>query len=111
MDVDLMRLAVVSSDGENVDLHLGRGKSVYVYDYGDELNFVEKRDIEIADDAKHQGGKVIKTCSDCDVLICVQYGFKSKIKAEDAGIKFVMDEGSIDEVLKRYINHVNFMKN
>ena len=106
-----MRLAVVSRDGENVDLHLGRGKSVYVYDYGDELEFVERRDIEIADDAKHQGGKVIKTCSDCDVLICVQYGFKSKIKAEDAGIKLVMDEGPIDDVLKRYIDHVNFMKN
>lgn len=106
-----MRLAVVSSDGENVDLHLGRGKSVYVYDYGDELEFVERRDVEIADDAKHQGGKVIKTCSDCDVLICVQYGFKSKIKAEDAGIKLVMDEGPIDDVLKRYIDHVNFMKN
>ena len=53
-----MRLAVVSSDGENVDLHLGRGKSVFIYDYDDELNFVEQRDIEIADDAKHQGGKV-----------------------------------------------------
>ena len=76
-----MRLAVVSSDGKNVDLHLGRGKSVYVYDYEDELSFVEKRDIEIAEDSKHQGGKVIKACSDCDVLIAVQYGFKSKIKA------------------------------
>ena len=106
-----MRLAVVSSDGENVDLHLGRGKSVFIYDYDGELNFVEQRDIEIADDAKHQGGKVIKTSSDCDVLIAVQYGFKSKIKAEDAGIKLVMDEGPIDDVLKRYIDHVEFMKN
>ena len=104
-----MRLAVVSSDGENVDLHLGRGKSVFVYDYGDELNFVERRDVEIAEDAKHQGGKVIKMCEDCDVLIAVQYGFKSKIKADDAGIKLVMDEGPIDEVLERYIDHVNFM--
>ena len=59
-----MRLAVVSSDGENVDLHLGRGKSVFIYDYEDELAFVERRDIEIAKDAKHQGGKVIKICSD-----------------------------------------------
>jgi predicted Fe-Mo cluster-binding NifX family protein len=105
-----MRLAVVSSDGENVDLHLGRGKSVYVYDYDGELTLVEKREVEIADDAKHQGGKVIKTCSDCDVLIAVQYGFKSKIKAEDAGIKLVMDEGPIDDVLERYINHVEFMR-
>ena len=106
-----MRLAVVSSDGENVDLHLGRGKSVYVYDWDDEVNFVERRDIEIAEDAKHQGGKVISACGDCDVLISAKYGFKSKIKAEDAGIKLVEDEGPIDEVLKRYIGHVNFMKN
>lgn len=105
-----MRLAVVSSDGENVDLHLGKGKSVFVYDYGDELNFVERRDVEISEDAKHQGGKVIKICDDCDVLIAVQYGFKSKIRADDAGIKLVMDEGSIDDVLQRYIDHVNFMK-
>lgn len=105
-----MRLAVVSSDGENVDLHLGRGKSVFVYDYEDELDFVERRDVEISEDAKHQGGKVIKMCDDCDVLIAVQYGFKSKIKADDVGIKLVMDEGPIDDVLQRYIDHVNFMK-
>ena len=106
-----MRLAVVSSDGENVDLHLGKGKSVYVYDYNEELEFVEMRAVEIAEDSKHQGGKVIKACEDCDVLISVQYGFKSKVKADDAGIKLVMDEGPIDEVLQRYIDHVNFMKN
>ncbi len=106
-----MRLAVVSSDGKNVDLHLGKGKSVYIYDWDEELNFVEKRSVEIADDEKHQGSKVLKACDDCDVLIAVQYGFKSKIKADDAGIKLVMDEGPIDEVLQRYIDHVNFMKN
>ena len=106
-----MRIAVVSSDGVNVDLHLGKGKSIYVYEYGDEIQLVDERAVEIAEDSKHQGGKVIKACSDCDVLIAVEYGFKSKIKAENAGIKLVRDEGPIDEVLKRYINHVNFMKN
>lgn len=105
-----MRLAVVSSDGKNVDLHLGKGKSVYVYDYDAELNFAEKREVEIAEDTKHQGGKVINACMDCDVLIAVQYGFKSKIKAEDADIRLVMDEGPIDEVLERYIDHVKFMQ-
>ena len=103
-----MRIAVVSSDGENVDLHLGKGKSVYIYD---DFDFVEKRDVEISEDAKHQGGKVIKACIDCDVLISVQYGFKSKIKADDEGIKLVMDEGPIGEVLKRYLEHIDFIKN
>ena len=102
-----MRFAVVSSDGVNVDLHLGRAKTVYVYD---DLDFVEKREISIDDDAKHQGGKVIKACSDCDVLISAQFGFKSKIKAEDAGIKLVMDEGPIEDAIKRYLDHMEFMK-
>ena len=106
-----MRIAVVSSDGENVNLHLGRGKNVYVYDCDGEITFVEKRDVEITEDSKHQGGKVLQACRDCDILIAVQYGFKSKMKAEDQGIKLVMDEGPIDEVLKRYLDHVNFMKN
>ena len=100
----------MSSDGKNVDLHLGRGKSLYIYDYDDEVTFVERRDVEISEDSKHQGGKVLKACGDCDVLIAVQYGFKSKIKAENQGIKLVMDEGPIDEVLKRYVDHVDFMK-
>ena len=103
-----MKIAVVSSDGENVDLHLGKGKSLYIYD---DLDFVEKRDVEISEDEKHQGGKIIKACSDCDVLISVQYGFKSKIKADDEGIKLVMDEGPIGEVLKRYLEHIDFIKN
>ena len=106
-----MRLAAVSSDGKNVDLHLGRGSSVYVYDWENELTFVEERNVEISEDAKHQGGKVIKMCDDCDVLFCVQYGFKSKIKADNAGLKLVMDEGPIDEVLQKYIDHVKFMEN
>lgn len=106
-----MRLAVVSSDGENVDLHLGKGKSLYIYDWDEEeIKFVEHREVEIAEDEKHQGGKVLKACSDCDVLFAVQFGFKSKVKADNQGIKLVMDEGPIDEVIKRYIDHVNFMK-
>ena len=48
-------------------------------------------------------------CNDCDVIISTKYGFKSKIKAEDAGIKLVSDEGPVEEVLQRYIDHYNFM--
>ena len=106
-----MRLAVISSDGENVDLHLGKGYSLYIYDYEVDLTFVEHRTVDIDPESKHQGSKVLKACEDCDVLITVEYGFKSKIKAEDMGIKLVADEGPVDDVLKRYIDHYNFMKN
>ena len=79
--------------------------AVFVYDYEDGLNFVEKRAVDIDENSKHQGSKVLKACEDCDVLIAVEYGFKSKIKAEDMGIKIVTDEGPIDDVLNRYIDH------
>ena len=37
-----MKIAIVSSNGENVDLHLGKGYSLYVYDYeDDDLTFIE----------------------------------------------------------------------
>ena len=51
-----MRLAVVSSDGKNVDLHLGKGHTIYIYDYEDELSFVEMRKLQMDEDSKHQGG-------------------------------------------------------
>ena len=106
-----MKIAVVSSDGKNVDLHLGKGRNICIYQYNDELKFLESRKVEISQDSKHQGDKVLKTCEDCDVLISVQYGFKSKIRADDQGIKLICDEGPVDEVLQRYIDHYNFMKN
>lgn len=107
-----MKIAVVSSDGANVDLHLGKGNSIFIYEFeNDNLDLLEHRQIDIDVESKHQGSKVIEACKDCDVLIALQYGFKSKIIAEDVGIKLVEDEGTIDEVLKRYIDHVNFMKN
>ena len=107
-----MKIAVVSSNGEDVDLHLGKGHSSYIYDYEDgDLTFVEHREVDIDFESQHQGGKVIEACKDCDVIIAAQYGFKSKLKADQANVKLVTDEGSVDEVLKRYIDHYNFMKN
>ena len=77
-----MRIALASSNGDIVDLHLGKAVSLVIYDVFD---------------------------NDCDVIISTKYGFKSKIKAEDAGIKLVSDEGPVEEVLQRYIDHYNFM--
>lgn len=106
-----LKIAVVSSNGVDVDLHLGKGNSLYIYEYDDkDLTFVEHREVDIDVEDKHQGSKVIQACSDCDVIISAQYGFKSKIKADELNIKLVTDEGSVDEVLKSYIDHYNFMK-
>ena len=105
-----LKIAVASSNGIDVDLHLGKGNSLYIYEYDDEgLSFTEHREIDIDVEDKHQSSKVIRACKDCDVIISAQYGFKSKIKANELNIKLVVDESSVDEALKNYINHYNFM--
>ena len=105
-----MRIAVASSNGKDVNLHFGKAKKLFVYDInGEDIKFVEERNVDVTDEIKHQGSKVIEAVSDCETVIVVQYGPKTKIKAKKANLKIVEDEGPIEEVLKRYIDHVNFM--
>lgn len=109
-----MKIAVASTNGEDLDLHFGKAHTLYVYDYDekkDEFDFIEKRTVEIERDAKHQNPKIIKTIEDCEVAICEQFGPKAQIHAEDAGLKLVKEEGTVEEALRSYVDHVNFMKN
>ncbi|MBF4469359.1 MAG: FeMo cofactor biosynthesis protein [Methanobrevibacter arboriphilus] len=108
-----MRIAVASSDGKNVDLHFGKARSICIFDFDEEGNnkkFIEKRSVEFNPGEKHQWMKTLNAIGDCDVVICVQAGFKSKFGIEESGIKLVEDEGPIDEALNRYIDHYKFMK-
>ncbi|RBQ23452.1 hypothetical protein ALNOE001_10530 [Candidatus Methanobinarius endosymbioticus] len=108
-----MRIAVASSDGKNVDLHFGKARSICIFDFDEEGNnksFIEKRKVEFEPGQKHQWMKTLDVIQDCDIMICVQTGFKSKFGIEEAGIKLVEDEGPIDDVLNRYIEHYKFMK-
>jgi predicted Fe-Mo cluster-binding NifX family protein len=106
-----MKIAVASSDGVNVDLHLGKANLWYIYDFdGKDTVFIEKRTVDIDENSRHQGSKVLNSFKDCDVLICAQYGFNSKMKAEDLNLKLFGVEGEITKVLKKFVDHYNFMK-
>lgn len=106
-----MKIAIASSDGKNVDLHFGKARSLCIFDFnGENEKFLEKRTVKLVEDEKHQWMKTLKTIEDCDVVICVQAGFKSKFGIEESGIKLVEDDGPVEEVLKRYIDHYKFMK-
>ncbi|SFL41633.1 Predicted Fe-Mo cluster-binding protein, NifX family [Methanobrevibacter olleyae] len=109
-----MRIAVASSNGEDLDLHFGKAHSLYVYEYHeekDEFEFIDKRTVEIESYTKHQNPKIIDAIKDCEVAICQQFGVKAQMHAGDFGLKLVKDEGTVEEALRNYIDHVNFMKN
>lgn len=106
-----MRIAVASSNGENVDLHFGKARNFLIYDFdGEKAEYMESREVIIHPEDKHQWAKSLEVIKDCKVVICVQAGMKGKFGLEKACIKLVEDEGSVDEVLERYIAHYKFMK-
>lgn len=110
-----MKIAVASSDGVNADLHFGKARSFYIYEFEEEkedsqANLIEKREVTINEGEKHQWQKPLEMIEDCEVVICVQAGMNGKFGLEQKGIKLVEDEGTVEEVLNRYIKHYQFMK-
>ncbi|MDR2830978.1 MAG: FeMo cofactor biosynthesis protein [Methanobrevibacter sp.] len=107
-----MKIAIASSDGRKVDLHFGKANSIYIYDFdGENAKCVEHRIVNIVTNEQHQWRKVLDIILDCDVVISVQSGFKSRFGIEKAGLKNIEDEGLIEDVLKKYIDHYKFMNN
>jgi predicted Fe-Mo cluster-binding NifX family protein len=105
-----LKIAITSNDGKNVDTHLGKTIYLSIYELdGDDFKFIERRETGIDTSKKHSGHLVLELAKDCEVIITAKFGFKSKMRADDANIKLIQDEGSIDEVLKRYIDHVKFL--
>jgi predicted Fe-Mo cluster-binding NifX family protein len=106
-----MKIAVASSDESKVDLHFGHAREFSIYDFDEEkTTFLERRHVKLNPDEKHQWKKSLDVIEDCDVVICVQAGMNAKFGLEQKGIKLVEDEGTVKEVLDRYIKHYNFMK-
>ncbi len=105
-----MKIAVASSNGEDVD-HFGKAQAFMIYEFDEEnVHFIEKRESTKIKGEKHQWQKSLDDIGDCEVVICAQAGLKGKFGLKNAGIKLVEDEGSVDEVLDRFINHYKFMK-
>lgn len=106
-----MKIAVASSDGINADLHFGKANYFSIYEFDEEkVIFLERRNVSITEGEKHQWKRPLDIIEDCEVVICVQAGMNGKFGLEQKGIKLVEDEGTVEEVLDRYIKHYNFMK-
>ncbi len=106
-----MKIAITTSDGDTVS-HFGKARILHVYEFDEKslkLTFLENRKSQIDLSMKHQWNILLDMIKDCDVVICAQAGMNAKFGLENAGIKVVLDEGSVEEVLERYKSHVEFM--
>ncbi len=105
-----MRIGVAVSDDEEFVEHFGRAQKFLIYEFdGEKLEFLDRRESKKIPGEKHQWGKSLKVVDDCDVVICLQIGMTAKPGLKSAGKKVVEDEGSVDEVLNRFIEHEKFM--
>ena len=98
-----MKIAILSN-GVNVDLHLGKGESAYIYLSENDFELIDYKFISINKEEKHQSAKVINALNDCDVIIAQDFGFKAKIKAEENNIILYRADGPINEAYKDFMN-------
>ncbi|MDI6723590.1 MAG: NifB/NifX family molybdenum-iron cluster-binding protein [Methanobacterium sp.] len=105
-----MKIAVATSNDKDVE-HFGKAQEFMIYEFDEEkVDFIEKRESPKIKGEKHQWKKSLNVIEDCEVVICAQAGLKGKFGLKNAGIKLVEDQGSVDEVIERYVNHYKFMK-
>lgn len=106
-----MRIAVATSDQINTD-HFGRAKRFCIYRWdGDDPDFVEYIETNINPEEKHQWQNNLSILGGCEVIIVAQAGMKAKYGIKKANLKLVEDEGTVEEVLERFIKHEKFMGN
>ncbi len=105
-----MKIAIAASDDKKYAEHFGKAQKFLIYEFdGEEIEFLETRASPKESGEKHQWGKSLQVIKDSDVIICMQIGINAKPALKKMGKDVVEDEGTINEVLGRYIKHYQFM--
>ncbi len=105
-----MKIAIAASDDGKYVEHFGKAQKFLIYKFeGETEEFLEIRESPKEPGEKHQWGKSLNVIKDCEVIICFQIGINAKPRLKKMGKTIVEDEGTVDEVLERYIKHYKFM--
>lgn len=99
------RIAVVSTDGVNVNDHFGKAARFLVYDMEDTLNLIEERPTEMLSvgDPNHpfdadKFKRVTDVIKDCCQIYVTRIGDGPAAKLKDMGIEPVTYNGPIDQI-------------
>ncbi len=101
-----LRIAIVSTDGANVNNHFGMAKRFLIYDCNDKITFVEERQTESLSvgDPDHsfdaeKFGRIASLLKDCSKIYVTQIGEVPASKLEELGIEPVIHEGPIANIV------------
>lgn len=105
-----MKIAIASSDDGQYAEHFGKAQKFMIYEFdGEEVEFLQTRESPKVPGEKHQWAKSLEAIKDSDVIICMQIGINAKPALKKMGKDVVEDEGTVEEVLGRYVKHYQFM--
>ena len=99
------RIAVASTDGENIDLHFAKAFQFYIFDVVDEqeYTFVEVRENPKA--LRHgeiEFQKIIATLQDCSAIVVSQIGYGAAKYIFSTGIRVFEAPYPISAVLHKF---------
>ena len=102
-----LRIAIVSTDGTNVNDHFGMAKRFLVYDCNDETTLVEERQTESLSvgDPDHtfdaeKFGQIAALLKDCAKIYITKIGDTPAAKLREMGVEPVIYEGPIKDIPK-----------
>ena len=98
-------IAVTSMEGVLVNQHLGEAKEVLIYSYENKKpNLIEKRSTPDSGSGNKRWIDFAEIIKDCSAVIVNGAGDNPKNIFYEQGIKVVVTEGMIDDILENYFN-------
>jgi predicted Fe-Mo cluster-binding NifX family protein len=101
-----MKIAVVSTDGINVNDHFGKAERFLIYEKsGDDMAMVEEKEtppLSIGDKShpfdESRFGLIAEALQGCSRIYCTRIGDRPQQELEKKGITTIIYEGAIDAI-------------
>ena len=100
------RVAIASSDGNNIDLHFAKASNFYIYDLSDSgYQFIENRKLTSQPQGHNENEfeKILTLLEDCKAILVSQIGKGALGYVSSKGIRVFEAPYPIDRVLEKFL--------
>lgn len=108
--MESIKLAIASSNGKNVDMHLGKASHFLIFqNTGNNVTCLELREKPLKPQKEHSDKwmQALEVMGDVDILICSKIGPEPRHELEKRGIRVLESQESINDAI---INALNIYK-
>lgn len=103
----MKKIAVAVKDNGKKLEHFGICEYFIVYDYDEKDHNIEYNNVIFSSKDHNPNSEEWEKSADsikkCDIVFCEKIGLKAKSEVELMGIKVIEEEGSVEEVLDKFI--------